>query len=206
MVELAFLRDKRVLLASFIIVGMVLYLGYRVQELSTDIDLDQGSINFKISQSGMVSPEDILVFSRTGTDKNTYQVYELQNGAEIRPIDITEHEESIKTDAQISYGIFYTYDLEPLTNEALYFKTEVSSSQITIEEVSIYSISSTFIRKYEQEPKKSDTYSIFLLTTDLEGIVDGGIYLQYKGYVMEGLNKVEIILSVYIQIIEGASV
>lgn len=199
-----FLRDKRVLLVGFIIIGMVMYVGYRAGELGTDIDLTKGSINFTVVQSGMVDSEDILVFGRTVTSGQTYQIYELRNDAELRPVTTTRHKDSIKNDAQISYMAAFTYDNEATTNEALYLKTDVVSSSITIEEVSVYSASNHFIRKYEHEPAKSDSYSIFLYTTDLDNTIDGGVYLQYKGFVMEGLNRASVVLSIFIQIIEGS--
>lgn len=199
-----FLRDRRVLLAGFIIIGMFFYLGYRMSEISTEIDLTEGSINFSIDQYGMVDPDDILLFSRTDTNGNSYQEYELRSGAELRPIDLTEHTESIRSDAQKSYMATYTYDLDPMTNEALYFRTVVDSSDITIEDVTVFSASKSFIKKYEHEPSKTDSYSIFLLATELQANVDGGVYLQYKGFVMEGSNRISVVLSIFIQIIEGS--
>jgi hypothetical protein len=197
------LRDKRVLLTIFIVVGIVFYIGYRVGEMDTGINLTKGTINFSIDQSGMVDTENILVFAESDVNGNIYQEYRLKDLDSVRPVDLTEYDKSIKDDASTSFAIIYSFDTDPLTNEALYLKTDLSSSDVIIEEVTVYSAFRDYIKKYEQEPAKIDSYVILILSAELQENINGGIYLQYKGFVMDGLNRVDVDLVVFIQIIES---
>lgn len=166
-----------------IVVGSLLVLGavglfiFKDAGFST-VETTFGTVQYDLVDSGITDVTNLVTTDVTGG----YFRYSIVSGADVRSVQTTTISiEDAPTGTSFGYSLLYYYDNDSATNEMVFLKFEIKTTDVRWDYVNILTGSGSLIKKMEIEPATGTaTFFVFVDETEIAGA--GSIFLQFVGW------------------------
>ena len=187
---------RRVAIGSVVVLFVSVLLINSYSPMAT-FSFNNNRLDYDIREYGIVDSESIYEVSQT-VDRTIYRHYKLTEDSAIRKIKMSSTDSIFPH--ELTYSMLISYDEDPLTNEALWLNTPITSNTIAFSKVIIFSGTGKLVREYNNPPATQDQLGIFLYENEL-GNLRGAFNVKYVGAYYNGDVLEKVIFSVYFKLV-----